>query len=125
MPLGQSNTGESNSQVSNMAGNATGQCQGASAVQTQEPQVFRPKLIQSSVSSGNLEARRTVSDAISQQSSNQARMNALKDSTWRNTMSNVLNTVSKAYRSSSVEEKTPSRSSSAGTSGSSDQASRN
>ena len=136
-------------QVAMPAGNANGQSSGASAVQNSVPQVqvIRPKLSQAqaqaqaqpqpaapasipaastpAASSGNLEARRTVSNAISQQASNQARMNALKDSTWKSSMDNVLSMVAKAYRPNSAEEKTPSRNSSVGTSGSSNPANQN
>ena len=118
--------------ASQTSGNATGQGLGASPVPLTGPQVVRPRLSPrsnsnssgtvtqasvSSASSGSLEARRTVSESMAQQSSNQARMNALRDPAWRNTMDNVLNLVNRAYPARSAESRTPSRGSSAETSG--------
>ena len=121
-----------------MTGNANEQIQGAQAsAQNNVPQQDRPTGARPKVSmptgsqgaagttppvaqasaSSDREARRTVANSLSQQASNQAQMRALRDTTWRNTMNNVVNMVSRAYQPTTAEVKTPSRSSSVGTSG--------
>ena len=117
-----------NSNSNNVAGNANGQGVGANSAQVNVPQsqpqstirpvlTSRPQLLPSrsrtisaSVDS-ETEARRMVRDSLEQQASAQAQARALRDSSWKNAMDNMVNLVSRAY-TNSPGERTPSRSSS-------------
>ena len=93
---------------------------GASSVPAFQPQVLKPQLTlrpraaSTSVASEVLEARKTVHSNMTQQASNQARMKAMKDTAWKESLDSVLNMVSKTYTNSADK-----KNSSAGTPGSS------
>ena len=78
---------------------------GAGSVPAIQPQVFKPQLqrpraASTSVASEVLEARKTVHSNMTQQASNQARMKAMKDTAWKESMDSVLSMVSKTYTNS-------------------------
>ena len=108
-------------QMAKPAGNVMEQSgNGASSVPAFQPQVLKPQLTlrpraaSTSVASEVLEARKTVHSNMTQQASNQARMKAMKDTAWKESLDSVLNMVSKTYTNSADK-----KNSSAGTPGSS------
>ena len=92
----------------NMAGNANEQGRGTGAAQTQESQipVYKPQLVQrpraasTSAASEVIQARREVQQTMTQQASTQARMKAMKDKAWKESLDSVLDMISNTYTTS-------------------------
>ena len=92
----------------NMAGNASEQGRGTGAAQTQESQipVYKPQLVQrpraasTSAASEVIQARREVQQTMTQQASTQARMKAMKDKAWKESLDSVLDMISNTYTTS-------------------------
>ena len=122
------------------SGNGPEQSLGAASAQVSQPRTVKPQISKlpmrartvsvsaaastnsasasASASSDSLEARRMIYQSLNQQASTSAHLSALRDNRWRDSMTNVLSLVGRAYPSQ-AGEKTPLRSSSVETRGSS------